>query len=427
MVAGNGADLDQHHVWIKGKRMTKIIENLTYDDVFVDNILLPNPHEIDINTDPCIKFTALVIDETTKAPQSNVTIQWSASRDAVQFFNTNGIYLDTADHNNQTTTNADGIAQVYVACWKPALTQIFAEIDPDDGGGPATKTVVFCTIKPYPTTSTDPSPPTMEAGTAIAIPSGPDADYSSPALVRSVGTINAKDWAVAWIATFDDKNNLMDRHILTPIGLTYGTLYKNGFTVPYDYMVTQNKYTNFIQYLVSHRTGGSAAASNWSRFTATGVAYAKPDPSRQINSQYPPPFYVDWNGIPQPSKSVIKEDDFVKNIQNSYVLNFQIKSANEIEADDFIDIYLYINGYEYKSDARNSGVVFLGSHRYGDLENGIFSIRKSLVSQYCQSLWDDPGSLLLTYQVNNAAWSSSKFWRTEFTGDWSRKANRMSA
>jgi hypothetical protein len=441
-----------------------IIQSLTYDHNFVDNV--GNPQVLNPQIDPCIKFTAIVIDsETGTRPRDPVLIQWKATRDAVAFYDANGRPLHVGLSADQTMTD-HGVTSVYTTCSYPAIVQITATIvntkgaEEDDNGvavaettgstpmlfeaegsigrekksDTAYKTVVFCTIQSYPKSKLP--RPSMWAGSDIEIPYSPDL-YASPSRVDRDNDLYKGNMVVAWMATFTTDQSTQEeivtsRHLLTPFGMLYDTLCNKGyFDVPYQYMTTDDGGGNIIQYLVAENPG-SATASDWNQFSASGTAYAMPDPDRTKNSLYPVPVYVDRFGTQEWDKTSISESDFVDNGDGGAVLQFCITpwddgnpegrtshtapGASTSNANDVIDIYLYLNGYQTGSDEIPiSQVVPLGSYRYGDLDSGMISIRRSIVDSY-GSYQNNPGRLLLTYQVNDGAWSQSRFWDTYFDG-----------
>lgn len=403
--------------------MTIKIVRLTYDKEFVDNTK-EDPTVLNPQTDPCIKLTALVIDTATQQPPPpGVVIQWTSTRDAVQYYDMNGNSLDADSNANQTKTDTDGITEVYVTSSEAAYPTISATLTEDDEYGPSYKSVVFCTIQAYPD-STYPAPTLPDD----IVEMKDKQEYSTPASVGQASTNDDNDSVVAWMATRDNDKKVVDRYILTTLGMQYSDLYNNGFNVPYQYMQTQDHGDNVIQYLLSE-PGGTASASQWGQFRATGVAYAMPDPDRTIDPTYPSVVYLDHRGKPQPTKPYLNDADFYKNSQGNYILNFRIPpwtNALMDNADDIVDVYMYINGFVTGTDAPNSEVVNLGSLRYGDLDSGTFSIRKSMVNIYCMSHDGRDGSLVFTYLVNGSAWSRSRKWTTKFSGSGTRKADTES-
>ena len=403
--------------------MTIKIMSMTYDKNFVDNTNT-DPDTLDPSITPCIKFTARVIDTTTGLPPRNpVTIQWSSTRQAVQYYDMNGAPL--SNESNQTTTDTNGIAEVYTTSTQPAFPTVQAEPVPDDGGGPMGKSVVFCTIQDnsgsvYPAPYFQDVPVTMTDDQVYAITAKVD---------QSRHATNDEDFIVAWMATLDVDGSVVDRYLLTKPEVTYKTLCNHGFGVPFEYMRTQDKGSNVLQYLVCEQQG-SATVSRWGPFTAIGTAYAMPDPQRTMSANYPQPVYVDKHGNPQPNLATLGDDSFYK-VNGSMAMQFKIPSwdtgnvgsstsngagVSISNADDILDIYMYINGYVAGSDVPDSKVAYLGRTRYGDMQNGIFTVRKGLLNLYCADSSGDPGKILLTYLVNDIAWSPDQYWTTYFTG-----------
>lgn len=401
--------------------MTYKIMSLTYDKNFVDNT--DDPDQLDPTSTPCIKFTAVVVDKKTGLPPADtVTVHWWASRDAVAYYDRNGTALRDKPY---TTTDSNGIAEVYTTCSQPAFPTIHAE-PVADGEGPMTKTVVFYTVQDNSTS--DYSAPYFNDDPIIMTD---EQDYAIIATVdRSTYATDDAAHAVAWLATRDPDGKVVDKYLLTKPGVaTYHTLCTNGIRVPYEYMRTQDRGDNVLQYMLNQQAG-SATVSQWGPFTATGTAYAMPDPSRAVNAKYPKLVYLDKYGNPQ-SMPKLTNDDFYK-IQGSLVMQFQIPSwingnsdaltsdatyASTSNANDIVDIYMYLNGYLLGSNVKDSKVVHLGSYRYGDLENGTLTIRKSTLIVCCASLGQEPGNLLFTYLVNDIAWSPDTAWPTTFTGN----------
>lgn len=412
--------------------MTNKIISLAYDKNFVDNTI-GNPSALDPTTMPCIKFTARVIDTTTGLPPTKqVQVTWTATRQAVYYFDTNGDPLGSEAVETYTDINS-GVAEVYTTCASPAFPTILAEPENDldeknNLEGPITKSVVFCTIQDNPSSDyTAPyfkdEPVTMDDEQVYSLTARVDKAKSS---TYDDNTI------VAWMATRDQDNSVVNRYLLTNSSEKYRTLYTHGFEVPYGYMRTDDVGgDNVMQYLVCDQNG-NATLSRLGEFTAIGTAYAMPDPKRIRDPNYPHLIYLNANGEEQ-DVTELTNDSFYK-VNGSFAIQFQIPSHDYIDVDidapasdaigtsainddDVLDIYMYLNGYTADDNQLPiSKVVYLGNHRFGDIENGTLTIPRSLLGVYAANAEHDPGSVLITYQVNDLAWSPDTEWPTTFTG-----------